>query len=109
MDTRELHVIFGTGPLGAATARELLARGKAVRMVNRSGRGDMPQGATVVRGDAYDAKAVAELSAGAAAVYQCAQPAYADWATKFPPLQASIIEGVARSGAKLVVVENLSM
>ncbi len=42
-------------------------------------------------------------------MYQAAQPAYHEWATKFPPLQASIIEGVARSGAKLVVVENLYM
>ncbi|MBC8076247.1 MAG: NAD-dependent epimerase/dehydratase family protein [Chloroflexales bacterium] len=109
MDTQELHVVFGTGPLGLATARELLAKGKAVRMVNRSGRGEAPKGATLVRGDAYDAKVVAELCAGASVVYQCAQPAYTEWVTKFPPLQASIIEGVARSGAKLVVVENLYM
>ena len=31
----ELHVIFGVGPLGQSVMRELLARGKAVRVVNR--------------------------------------------------------------------------
>ena len=36
------HVIFGTGPLGTAVMRELVRRGKRVRMVNRSGRA--PQG-----------------------------------------------------------------
>lgn len=106
---QQLHVVFGTGPVGQATARALLARGHAVRMVNRSGRAEAAAGVTVVRGDAYDPASVAELTAGATAVYQAAQPAYHEWATKFPPLQTSIIEGVARSGAKLVVVENLYM
>ncbi len=106
---QELHVVFGTGPVGLATARALLGRGHAVRMVNRSGRAAAPVGATVVGGDAYDPAKVAELTAGATAVYQAAQPAYHEWAEKFPPLQTSIIEGVARGGAKLVVVENLYM
>lgn len=109
MSTNELHVIFGTGPVGRATARALLMRGHTVRMVNRSGKAMVPAGVCVVAGDAYDPGRVAELTAGAVAVYQAAQPAYHEWATKFPPLQTSIIEGVARSGAKLVVVENLYM
>lgn len=105
----ELHVVFGSGPLGIATAEALLARGRQVRLVNRSGRADAPAGATVARADLYDATAVREVSAGAAAVYQCAQPGYAEWVTKFPPLQAAIIAGVALSGAKLIVAENLYM
>lgn len=109
MHEQQLHVVFGTGPVGQATARALLARGHRVRMVNRSGRAEVPAGVAVVRGDAYDPAGVAELTAGAMAVYQAAQPAYTAWSTQFPPLQASIIEGVARSGAKLVVVENLYM
>jgi nucleoside-diphosphate-sugar epimerase len=108
MTTNELHVVFGAGPLGIATARALLRRGRVVRMVNRSGVGGIA-GAQLVRGDAYDPASVAELTAGAAAVYQCAQPAYTEWQQKFPPLQSAIIEGVARSGAKLVVAENLYM
>jgi NADPH-dependent 2,4-dienoyl-CoA reductase/sulfur reductase-like enzyme len=34
----ELHVVFGTGPLGLAVMRELRRRGKLVRMINRSSR-----------------------------------------------------------------------
>jgi hypothetical protein len=33
----ELHVIFGTGPVGCWTARALRSQGRAVRAVNRSG------------------------------------------------------------------------
>jgi nucleoside-diphosphate-sugar epimerase len=106
----ELHVIFGTGPLGKWTAREVARLGKRVRLINRSGQAsDLPGGAEVVKADAYDTRQTIELTAGATAVYQCAQPAYHEWVTKFPPLQAAILEGAAAAGAKLVVPENLYM
>lgn len=106
----ELHVVFGTGPLGRWTAEALVKNGKVVRMVNRSGERDgLPVGAEVVASNAYDPENVRRLIQGAAAVYQCAQPGYAEWETKFPPLQAAIIEGVAGSGARLVIGENLYM
>lgn len=44
----ELHVVFGTGPLGLAVMRELVARGKPVRMVNRRGQAKVPAGVAVV-------------------------------------------------------------
>jgi nucleoside-diphosphate-sugar epimerase len=104
----ELHVIFGTGPLGKWTARELMRMGKRVRLVNRSGKVDgLPTEIEIVKGDAYDQRQVRELTSGAAAVYQCAQPSYYEWTEKFPPLQASILEGAAANGAKLIVAENL--
>ncbi|HEX9068538.1 MAG TPA: NAD-dependent epimerase/dehydratase family protein [Ktedonobacterales bacterium] len=104
----ELHVIFGTGPLGKWTARELVRRGKHVRMVNRSGTADgLPGGVELVRADAYDAHQATALAAGATAVYQCAQPPYHEWVAKFPQLQASILAGAATAGAKLIVAENL--
>jgi nucleoside-diphosphate-sugar epimerase len=105
---QELHVIFGTGPLGKNAARELVRLGKRVRMVNRSGRAtDLPASVEVVRGDAYSAASVKEATKGATAVYQCAQPEYHEWAAKFPPLQAAILEGAAANGAKLIVGDNL--
>jgi nucleoside-diphosphate-sugar epimerase len=106
----ELHVIFGTGPLGKWTARELMSMGKRVRLINRSGKADgLPAGVEIVKGDAYDHAQAKALSSGAAAVYQCAQPVYYDWAGKFPALQASILEGAAAAGAKFIVAENLYM
>jgi nucleoside-diphosphate-sugar epimerase len=107
--TIERHVVLGTGPLGMATAAALLRRGHQVQMVNRSGRAPAPAGAVIAQADLYDPAQVRQVAAGATAVYQCAQPGYAAWTTAFPPLQTSIINGVAAAGAKLIVAENLYM
>lgn len=109
MSERSLHVIFGTGPLGKSVMRAALARGYAVRMVNRSGRADVPAGVEVVAADLYRPDDVRRAAAGAAVAYQCAQPDYSQWAEKFPPLQASILEGVSGSGARMIVGDNLYM
>ncbi len=106
----ELHVIFGAGPLGKWTARELVSMGKTVRMVNRSGKADrLPLEVELVASDAYDAAKNIELTRGATTVYQCAQPHYYEWVEKFPPLQKAILEAAAANGAKLVVGDNLYM
>jgi nucleoside-diphosphate-sugar epimerase len=97
--------------LGLSVARELLARGKRVRVVNRGGKA--PAGVAIaaefVGADLYDSQDVTRVAQGATAVYQCAQPHYWEWPQKFPPLQASIVDGVAATGAKLIVGENLYM
>jgi nucleoside-diphosphate-sugar epimerase len=107
----EYHVIFGSGPLGQAVMKDLIRRGKQVRMVNRSGK--IPQNGTagveVIAGDAYNLDFAQEACQGASVVYQCAQPQYHEWVEKFPLLQASILEGAASAGAKFIVAENLYM
>jgi nucleoside-diphosphate-sugar epimerase len=105
----QLHVVFGTGPLGLATMRELIKRGKPVRMVNRSGKANVPQGVEVAKGDATNPQNVRELTSNAAVVYQCAQPGYTQWLTDFFPIQNGIMEGAAMNNAKLVVGDNLYM
>lgn len=106
----ELHVVFGTGPLGKWTARELIQQGKQVRLVNRSGKTDnLPAGAELVAGDANDTAKNKELTQSAVAVYQCAQPAYYEWAEKFPRFQAAILDAAAANGAKFIVADNLYM
>jgi nucleoside-diphosphate-sugar epimerase len=108
MQSSELHVIFGTGPLGKNVARALVQRALRVRMVNRSGTAtDLPAEVEIVKGDAYDSRITCDLTKGAAAVYQCAQPAYHEWAEQFPPLQAAILAGAAANGAKFIVADNL--
>lgn len=109
-NTNELHVIFGTGPLGKWTARELVKMGQRVRLVNRSGRAsDVPAEVEMVRADAYEAANNIALTQGAAAVYQCAQPEYHQWPGNFPRLQAAILDAAAANNAKLIVAENLYM
>lgn len=104
------HVILGTGAVGRAIAEELVRGGQSVRMVNRSGQlAEAPQGIEIKAANLYDAEEVREITRGAQVVYQAAQPEYNEWPQKFPALQAAILEGMAGSQAKLVLVENLYM
>ena len=106
----ELHVIFGTGPLGKWTARELVKQGRQVRMVNRSGKAErLPSEVEIVAGDAYDVAKNIALTKNATTVYQCAQPHYYEWAEKFPALQKAILDAAVANNAKLVVGDNLYM
>lgn len=110
MENQEFHVIFGTGPLGKWTARELVKMGKRVRMVNRKGKTNaLPAQVELVQSDAYDTQKNIELARGATTIYQCAQPKYHEWAEKFPPLQKAILDAAAANNARLVVPENLYM
>ena len=75
MIENELHVIFGTGPVGLAIMDELVSKGKRVRMVNRSGRADVAEGVEVVGADAADTTFTREASAGASVCLLRPQPA----------------------------------
>jgi len=104
------HVVLGTGAIGRAVAEELLGRGEAVRMVNRSGQmEETPAGVDVVASDLYNPENVRDVTRGAKIVYQASQPHYNEWPEKFPPLQRSILDGLTGSGAKLVLIENIYM
>ncbi len=111
MANQELHVIFGTGPVGQAAARELVKRGKTAKMVNRSGRkpAGVPDGVTVMAGDIFDVNVAKSLAQGATHVYQCTNPPYDKWPELFPALQASTLEAAAGAGAKFIVMDNVYM
>jgi nucleoside-diphosphate-sugar epimerase len=101
------NVIFGTGPLGLAVARHLVAAGQRVRLVNRSGNAPAPQGVEVVAADATDLAASRKVCEGANVVYHCATGPYGRWAQFLPSLMNGIIEGASAAGAKLVYGDNL--
>ncbi len=105
----ELHVVFGTGPIGLAVMDELLARGKSVRLVNRSGKAPAPAGVEVAAGDASDPEVTRRLCQGSAVVYNCTNPPYTHWPQLFPQLQAGVLAGAAAAGARLVAMDNLYM
>ena len=102
-----LHVIVGAGPVGTATARLLAERGERVRMVTRRGNG--PEHAAIERiaADATDAARLSALTAGAVALYDCANPLYYRWLTDWPPLASALLAAAERSGAVLATVSNL--
>ena len=106
--SNELHVVFGaSGGAGNAVARELAARGKRVRAVNRSGHADVPAGVEIVKGDALDSVSVRAACAGASVVYHCVNVPYPEWQAKLTPLMNSLIEGAANANAKLIYADNL--
>jgi nucleoside-diphosphate-sugar epimerase len=106
-NNQALHVIFGTGALGQAVMRKLLAQNQRVRMISRSGKAIVPTTVEVMQGDATDPASTRTVCQGGTIVYNCAAPAYTDWATSYPAMQAGIIEGAAAAEAILVSAENL--
>jgi nucleoside-diphosphate-sugar epimerase len=111
MANQELHVIFGAGPVGQAVARELVKRGKTVKLINRSGQKPegAPDAATMAAGDVSDVNVAKQLAHGASHVYQCTNPPYNKWPEQFPRLQANTLEAAASAGAKYIVTDNLYM
>jgi nucleoside-diphosphate-sugar epimerase len=105
----EQHVVFGTGPAGRAVAEALVEQDASVRMVNRSGTAPVA-GVETVGGDATDAAFAFDAIGTAGTVYFCLNaPHYDRWAEEFPPLQQGVLDATIKSGAKLVVLENLYM
>lgn len=106
----DLHVVFGTGPLGLAVMRELRGRGQRVRMINRSSRVKFAKDAqTEVGGaNAADPAQAREVCEGAAVVYHCVGLPYPRW-PEFPAIAGGIVEGAAAAGATLVYGDNLYM
>jgi nucleoside-diphosphate-sugar epimerase len=107
----EFHVVFGAGPLGLAVVAALGQRGKRVRLVSYSGKkSGVPENVEVVKGDATKMEDCIRICQGASHVYNCTNPRdYHKWPAQFPPLQNGVLEGAARNGAKLIVLENLYM
>lgn len=116
MKSSALHVVFGTGQIGPKLARELLPRGHRVRIVSRrpdetrirEAVGPAQAEALEVRSaNASDPDEAAKVCAGAQVTYHCANPPYHRWDQDLLPLGDGIRAGAARSGSRLVVLDNL--
>jgi nucleoside-diphosphate-sugar epimerase len=106
MKQKSLHTVLGAGALGTSLARDLVARGERVRLVNRHGSGTVP-GAEIMAGDVRDAEFVRQAVAGSAVVYQCTQPRYHRWPQEFASLQSVILDAAATADARVVIADNL--
>lgn len=102
-----MQLVIGAGAVGTATARLLAERGDDVRLVTRSGGGPEHPAIERVAADATDGDALAQLAAGATAIYSCAGPAYPRWASDWPPLAAGLLRAAETSKAVLVTTGNL--
>ena len=101
------HVIVGSGAVGSAVANLLVDEGHSVRVVTRSGSGPERSGVERIAADATDAARLTDLTRGAAAIYNCANPPYHRWTTDWPPLASSLLTAAERTGAGLVTTGNL--
>ena len=107
------HLALGAGPVGRATAAQLAADGHHVLLASRSGTGpavayDGPGQVERVAVDATDPTALTRLADGAAAIYNCLNPAsYAHWERDWPPMAQAALDAAAASGAVLVTASNL--
>ncbi len=104
-----INIVFGTGPLGYAVAEELLVRGQSVKLVNRSGEGDIPEGATLVKADVTNTELTREVCKNAGTVFHCAMPPYTQWPELFPAITYGIMKGAISAEANLVYSDNLYM
>jgi hypothetical protein len=100
------HVIFGSGPLGRAVAREPADQGDRVRLVSR-GRPQPIAGVETVAADVINPAQAAAASAGAAVLYQCMNADYGHWPKALPPLMNGFIAAANAVGARAVHGDNL--
>ncbi|MFC2094408.1 NAD-dependent epimerase/dehydratase family protein [Bacteroidota bacterium] len=105
----EINIVFGTGPLGCAVAEELLARRQSVKLVGKSGDGDIPEGATFVKADVTDPELTREVCKNVRTVFHCAMPPYTQWPELFPAITYGIMKGAISAEANLVYGDNLYM
>ncbi len=107
----KLAVILGAGPVGRATALVLLQRGHQVRFVTRTGEpivlAGHPQPVPAVAADVRDAAALVEAAQGADILLHAVGVPYQKWAAELPALQNAVLEAAEKTGAVLVLVENL--
>ncbi len=93
-------VVIGSGPLGSAVTRRLVADGEPVRMVTRSGRGAEHPLVERYAADVTDRQQVRAAIAGASTVIHCGNPAsYTSWDTTLRPLLMVPFEAAAEIGA----------
>ncbi|WP_063870779.1 NAD-dependent epimerase/dehydratase family protein [Paenibacillus sp. Root444D2] len=104
-----MEVILGVGPLGRAVMKELLRRGKKVRMVNSSGRASVPDGVEVMQADLMSESGALTALKGAKNVFQCASPPYHKWDGLFQQMMSHITKAAAHHKVNLIMGDNLYM
>jgi len=102
------HTIVGAGQIGRLLAGLLAEAGYTVRLVRRGAPTEDIPGVTWLRGDITDPTFADEACAGAATVYNCANPPdYHRWDGVIQPLFGAIRAAATRADARLVVLDNL--
>ena len=102
-----LNVVVGSGPIGSAVALLLAGQGRNVRVVTRSGSGPQHPLIERIAADASDARRLTELTAGAEALYNCANPKYTEWERVWYPMNNAMIAAARAADAVYAITGNL--
>lgn len=105
--TTTRHLIVGAGPVGSSTAVRLAKLGHHVTVLSRSGKGPQDDGIELVSGDATDVDTLTRHLDGSGALVNAANPPYHRWPQDWPPLHTAMCTAAERTGALLVVLDNL--
>ena len=103
----EIHLVVGAGTVGGALAELLADDGKEVILATRSGSGPKHANIKLVSADASNVTSLLAAAPSAAAIYNCVNPPYHQWAKLWPPLAASFVAYAEKTGAVLVTCSNL--
>ncbi|MCE7000522.1 NAD(P)H-binding protein [Saccharothrix sp. S26] len=99
-------VVLGAGRgIGREITRQLVAEGREVRAVTRSG--GVPEGAQDVRADLMDRASTLDAVEGASVIHLAANVPYPDWAARLPTMVENAIAAAEAVGAKIVYADNL--
>lgn len=107
MAADSVEVVFGAGPLGLAVVETLVARGRSVRLVTRSGRADVSGAVQTVAADVSDPEQASAAARGAATIYHCVGANYGQWQRLLPPIMAGVMRAAEATGARVVYGDNL--
>lgn len=103
-----MNVVLGAGGgAGGAVVRQLVAQGKPVRAVTRTGTGSWPDAVESVRADVAEPAAARVACAGAVVVYHCVNVPYPKWTTVLMRVMDSVIAAAEAADATLVYCDNL--
>ncbi len=101
------YVIVGSGQVGTQLAERLSAGGHEIAVVTRSGSGPSAPGIRRLAADAVDGAQLTEITRGADAIFNCANPKYHRWPIDWPPLASSMLAAAEATGAVLAITGNL--
>ncbi|NBC29375.1 MAG: NAD-dependent epimerase/dehydratase family protein [Spirochaetes bacterium] len=106
-DTKGVHLVIGSGPVGLAVANRLAALGKQTVLASRSATKYAIAGVVSECADATDTDQLRSLAGDASVIYHCANAPYHQWPGKLPPIWNGILAAAQENGVRLVIASNL--
>lgn len=107
----ETILVIGYGPVGAATAGLLSARGATVKVAQRKRPTDLPPGVAFVSCDVTDRGSLRAAAEGAGQIVLAIGLTYSGkiWRDLWPKIMRNLVEVAAATGARVVFADNLYM